>query len=163
MTEEAAAASGAEFRVSFEAREVVTVGWYSPKEIVHVFWQSPASSSELRAAVEAGIVTLAENRGTRWCADCRALGPISVEDQAWLDRDWFPRAFAAGLERMAIVLPYEVLAKTAVEDIVERVPATQMERAYFKTVWEAGRWLAPPPTETGPPALGRERSSASPQ
>jgi hypothetical protein len=147
-----AAASGPEFRVSYEARDIVTVGWYIPKKIVHVFWQSAANSAELRAAAEAGIVTLTENRGSRWCADCRALGPISIEDQAWLDRDWFPRALAAGLERLAVVLPFEAFAKTAVEDIVDRVPETHLERAYFKTVWEAGRWLTPSPAEAEPRA-----------
>jgi hypothetical protein len=155
---EEAPASGAEFRTSFDARGVVTVGWYIPKEIVHILWQSAATSAELRAAAEAGLVTLRENRGSRWCADCRALGPVSVEDQAWLDRDWFPRVLAAGLERLAVVLPYEVFAQTNVKDIVDRVPETQMERAYFKTVWEAGEWLARAPAETGPPALASPAS-----
>jgi hypothetical protein len=150
MTEEVDA-SGPEFRLSFEAPGVVTVGWYGPKETVHVFWQSAATSAELRAAAEAGIVTLTEHRGSNWCADCRAQGPISIEDKAWLDRDWVPRALAAGLERLAVVLPYEGFAKTTVEDIVDRVPETQMKRAYFKTVWEAGQWLTPEPTVSEPP------------
>jgi hypothetical protein len=133
-----------EFRVYFEAPGIVTVGWYSPKEIVHVHWESAPNSTVLRAGAEAGLVTLSENHGSRWCADCRGLGPISIEDQSWIDRDWFPRALAAGLKRMALVLPYEVFVERNVKDIVGRVPATQMERAYFKTVWEAGDWLTPP-------------------
>jgi hypothetical protein len=153
MTEEATV-SPPQFHASFEVPGIVTVGWYSPKEIVHVQWQAAANSADLRAAVDAGLVTLSENRGTRWCADCRDLGPISADDQAWLDGDWFPRALAAGVERMAIVLPHQPLANVTVVDVMDRVPATRMERAYFTTVWQAGEWLTPP--ATGAVATGQE-------
>jgi hypothetical protein len=135
------------FRVYLNDPRLVTVGWSSSAQMVHVEWKSAVNSAELRIAIERGVVALSKNHGSRWLADCQSLGPISAEDQEWLDQDWFPRALAAGLRRMAVVLPWKDVARMNVEDIMGRVPETRMERAYFETVWRAQEWLTRPGTE----------------
>ena len=147
MNEEAAVSVGVRFRVYFNEPGLVTVGWSSTAQMVHVEWKSSVNGSQLRTAIERGVVALSKNHGSRWLADCQSLGPISEEDQEWLDQDWFPRALAAGLRRMAIVLPWQDVARMNVEDIMGRVPETQMERAYFETVWRAQEWLTRSVTE----------------
>jgi hypothetical protein len=149
MNEEATVSTGVGFRVYFNEPRLVTVGWSGTAQMVHVEWKSPVNSAELRIAIERGVVALSKNHGSRWLADCQSLGPISPEDQEWLDHDWFPRALAAGLQRMAIVLPWREVAKMNVEDIVARVPQARMERAYFDTVWRARQWLTRSVTDSG--------------
>jgi hypothetical protein len=46
-------------------------------------------------------------------------GPVSQEDQAWSVQDWAPRAEAAGLEHLALVMPESVVAEMSVDKIVE--------------------------------------------
>ncbi|GAC1505800.1 MAG: hypothetical protein NVS1B3_04590 [Candidatus Dormibacteraceae bacterium] len=67
-------------------------------------WQSWASSAEFVAALDAGLACLTEHRGSRWLADCTGMKAIKQSDQEWLDKNWFPRIFALGLRRMAVVI-----------------------------------------------------------
>jgi hypothetical protein len=60
-----------------------------------------------------------------------------------VNRDWFPRIIAAGLTRMALILPASGLAKMNIDDMVSRV-ADQLDVAYFGTLVQAREWLARP-------------------
>ena len=76
------------------------------------------------------------------------MKPIQQSDQDWATGDWFPRVLAAGLTRMALVVPKSGLAQMNVEAIMSRVPGMKLDMAYFATIEEAGLWLAAPSTTT---------------
>ena len=63
-------------------------------------------------------------------------------DQEWIDRNWFPRAHAVGLRRMALVVPYSGLSRLHVDDILGGVPGSALDIQYFATVESATDWLA---------------------
>ena len=68
---------------------------------------------------------------------------------AWRDRlnqDWFARILAAGLTRLAMVLPESGLAKMNINAVVSRV-ADRLEVAYFATLDDARNWLTRPPVD----------------
>jgi hypothetical protein len=85
---------------------------------------------------------------------------IKQSDQEWVRRDWIPRVLAAGLRRIALVIPKSGLAMMNVQETLSRVPGTKLDVAYFATIEEARAWLSRPITLTpaGVPTLGTSGS-----
>ena len=73
--------------------------------------------------------------------DCRNLRPVLPAEQAWLDREWFPRSLSGALTRMAVVIAKSEIAKQNVEDILGRVSNNRLDVAYFATIEQAAQWL----------------------
>lgn len=132
--------------VYFTRPGVGVVTWNPTCEAVHLEWQGWADSTERKELLEAGLNMLTQHRGTRWLADCRDMKAVKQSDQDWIDRSWFPRILAAGLRRMAIVMPKSGLARMNVEDILSRVPGTKLDTECFAAVESATEWLTRPPT-----------------
>jgi hypothetical protein len=144
--------------VFFDRPGVAVLRWEPTLRAVCVEWQGWADPAEFAAAFEAGLGALIEHRGSRWLADCRDMKTIQQSDQEWLDQSWFPRVIAAGLHRMAVVIPKSGLAMTNLQDIIRKVPANKIDVAFFATVAESERWISVPSTKT-PPALAVQKTS----
>jgi hypothetical protein len=144
--------------VFFDRPGVALMRWDPKSRAVCIEWKGWADPTEFAAALEAGLGALIEHRGSRWLADCRDMKAIQLSDQEWLDRSWFPRMIAAGLRRMAVVIPKSGLVMTNLEDIMRKVPGSKMEVAFVATVAEAEKWLSAPSTNT-PPVLEVQKLS----
>jgi len=134
--------------VYFNRPGVAVVTWDPTSKAVYVEWQGWADSTEFAALNEAGLRVLIEHHGSRWLNDSRNMKVIKQSDQDWIDQRFFPRALAAGLRRVAIVIPKSGLAMMNVEDVAARIPDAQLTVEYFATVEEAREWLTGPPTST---------------
>jgi len=128
--------------VYFHAPGVASVKWDQASAAVLVEWEGWASGVEFTALLEAGLKALDDHRGSRWLADCRRQKVLNPADQDRADREWLPRALAAGLTRFAVVLPDSGLATMNLRERLGKVPSTQMRVGYFGTVIEARAWLA---------------------
>lgn len=104
-------------------------------------WQGRTTSAEFREVLEAGLNALIEQGGSRWLSDCRNTRAVRQADQDWIHRDWFPRALAAGLRRMAVVSPATVAAQMNYSEIMGRVSGSSLDVDFFPTVEEATAWL----------------------
>jgi hypothetical protein len=127
--------------VYFDVQGVATVRWDATLHLVYVEWAGWANSAEFAALLDAEVRALSENGGSHLLADCRLQRVLSPIDQDKADREWLPRALAAGLRRFAIVLPTSALAAKNLEDRLGRVSATALEIAYFETIDEARTWI----------------------
>ena len=143
--------------VYFNHPGVAVVKWDAPTEAAHMEWQGWARTPEFQAANDALIHAITEHRGSRVLGDSRRMGVIQESDQDWVNRDWFPRILAAGLRRMALVLPESDLAKMNIDELVGRVPGSQLDVAYFATLGEARKWLTRP---TATPPRRRENAAS---
>jgi hypothetical protein len=132
----------------FNRPGVAVMRWDPASRAVQIEWQGWADPVEFAAALEAGLGALIEHRGSRWLADCREMKAIQQSDQEWLDRSWFPRMIAAGLRRMAVVIPKSGLALSNLKDIISKVPADKIDVQYFATVEQAQGWISTPSTKT---------------
>jgi hypothetical protein len=130
--------------VYFAAAGVATVRWDPKGELVLVEWEGWSDSAEFSALLDAEIRALAEHRSSRMLADCRRQRVLTIADQE-KDKEWLPRAVAAGLRRLAIVLPTSGLATMNVKDRLSKVPSVTLEIAYFEEIDEARAWLIPAP------------------
>ena len=130
-------------RVYFNLPGVAVVKWDSASQAAHMEWQGWARPAEFQAANDALIQAITDHRGTKVLGDSRQIKVIQKTDQEWVNGDWFPRILAAGLTRMALVLPASGLAKMNIDDLVGRV-ADRLDVAYFATLEDARMWLARP-------------------
>jgi hypothetical protein len=124
----------------FNAPRTASVRWDRSGKLVFVEWEGWANSAEFTALLDAEIRALNEHRGSRILADCRRQRVLRLEDQQ-RDREWLPRALAAGLKRLAIVLPTSGLAATNVRERLEKPDSAILDIAYFEKVDEARAWL----------------------
>ncbi|HEY1419269.1 MAG TPA: STAS/SEC14 domain-containing protein [Candidatus Dormibacteraeota bacterium] len=121
---------------------VVSVSWDPQSSSVHLETQGGwADSAEFQAASEAVIEGLRAHRASRLLGNGRNLRVVKQADQDWMSDDWMPRAIAAGLRRMALVIPKSVLARMNLEQMVGKAPEGKLETAYFETLEEARAWL----------------------
>lgn len=134
--------------IYFNRPGVAIVKWDAECRAAHIEWQGWADPAEFAAANEAIILALRQHAGTRALGDCRDMRVIKQSDQEWVTRDWIPRILAAGLRRMALVIPKSGLTLMNVQEIMGRVPGTKLDVAYFATVDEARAWLSRPHTIT---------------
>jgi hypothetical protein len=133
------------YAVYFSRYGVAVVTWDPTMRAVHTEAQSWADPSEMAAVLEAGLQGLTEQGGSRWLADGRNMKAIKQSDQDWIVEEFFPRAVAAGLRRVALVIPKNDLAITTFDQLMHRLPAGKVEVAYFPTVDEARSWLTESP------------------
>jgi len=127
--------------IYFNEPGVASVSWDADDKLVLVEWTGWADSAEFAALLDAEVRALREHASSRLLADCRRQKVLRPEDQEEADREWIPRALAAGLKRFAIVLPTSGLAATNLQDRLGKVPSAIFDIAYFKEVDEARAWL----------------------
>jgi hypothetical protein len=139
----------ADGRVYFNLPGVAIVKWDAESQAAHMEWQGWASPTEFKAANDALVQAITEHHSTKVLGDSRQIKVIQKTDQEWVNHDWFPRILAAGLTRMALVLPRSGLAKMNIDDMVSRV-ADRLDVAYFASLDDARNWLARPATEEIP-------------
>jgi hypothetical protein len=131
--------------VYFNHPGVAVVTWDATIKAVHIEWQGWADSTEFVALNEAGLRALTEHHGSRFLSDSRNMKVVKQADQDWLSGDLFPRALAAGLRRVALIIPKSALAMMNVDRIADGFLETPLAIEYFATVSEAREWLARPP------------------
>jgi len=116
---------------------VATVRWDPAFDTVLVEWQGLADATEITALLDAEIRALRERQGTRLLADCRLQKVLNADVEDWADREWLPRALAAGLKRFAIVPPQSEVAARNVQAHLGQVPNATLELGYFATMAKA--------------------------
>lgn len=134
------------YAVYFNRYGVAVVTWDPTLRAVYTEAQGWTDPSEMAALLEAGLQALTEHAGSRWLADGRNMKVVKQTDQDWIVQEFFPRALAAGLKRIALVIPKSRLAMTTVDQLVHRLPAANVEVACFPNVAEARSWLTESPT-----------------
>jgi hypothetical protein len=132
--------------IYFNLPGVAVVRWDELSQAAHMEWQGWAAPREFRAANDALIEAIKDHKGSKLLGDSRQIKVIQSSDQDWVNGDWFPRILAAGLTRMALVIPLSGLAKMNIDSVVSRV-ADRLDTAYFATLDEARTWLASPPSD----------------
>jgi hypothetical protein len=75
-------------------------------------------------------------------SDNRRLEGIADQDQLWLRDTWVPMAVAAGVKRIAVVVPHHGLGKIASEEILGRIEMKVFSTRSFTTVSEATEWVS---------------------
>src|SRR5205823_1842781 len=94
-------------------------------------------SAEFGALLDAEIAALNDHKGSRLLADCRRQRVLSPADQLRADKEWTPRALAAGLKQFAIVLTVSALAAMNLRDPLAQGPQRVVDICFLASVEEA--------------------------
>jgi len=104
-----------------------------------VIWKREASSVQLRMVHEKLLELIRRYKINKILGDDTALPHIDPKDQAWIVRDWMPRAVAAGLKLAANKSPDAYFGRLAVETI--KASQSLLAIRSFEHFEEARRWL----------------------
>lgn len=118
---------------------------------LHVTWLGFAPSAAYRRVLNRSLRVWGEEQARR-PADQQLLGALSdtrlftaltSADQEWAVADWNPRALAAGLQRIAFLIPTNVFGRMSVTDTLRKSDAAgqTLETALFDSVEAARAWL----------------------
>jgi hypothetical protein len=119
----------------------LTIHWDPGTKCVHLEWKGFVHGEKGRTGLNMGLDFFKTKATDRWLADTRQLKVVPEEDLKWINEDWFPRAIAAGVRRMALVVPESVLAKMSIRRLMSKVKDEDIETAYFGSVEDAKTWL----------------------
>lgn len=122
----------------------MTVRFDESIQAVVLEWKGYAEGEEYRSGFNLGLQVLREKGACRWLGDCRQLGPITQADQQWMNKDWHPRAAAAGMRWVALVSPKAAVARLSVRYIITRVNNTDLVFNNFDDLEAARAWLRSP-------------------
>lgn len=122
----------------------ITVRFDESIQAVCLEWKGYAEGEEYRSGFDAGIKLLRQKGANRWLGDCRLLGPITQADQLWMNKDWHPRAAAAGMRWVALVSPQAAVARLSIKYIITKVHHTDLVFNYFDDLESARAWLRSP-------------------
>jgi hypothetical protein len=128
--------------VYFDVPGVASVRWDEDGQLVLVEWQGWANTAEFAGLLEAEIAALRKHQCTRILADCRRQKVLNPADQDRANKEWLPRALAAGLKCFAVVVPSSALADVNLKASLDKIPASALRVAYFATPDEARDWLS---------------------
>jgi hypothetical protein len=128
-------------QVYFSTPGVASVRWDEARSAVFVEWEGWANTAEFAALLDAEIQALTEHGCSRMLADCRRQRVLNQADQERAEREWTPRAIAAGLKRFAVVLPVSDVAAANLRSRLDSATSAIRIR-YFASLDEAMEWLA---------------------
>ena len=120
----------------------LSIRWDGQHRCVCAEWKSFANSVEFRASTKAILDAIREQNAAALVSDNRRLEGVTDPDQLWLRDTWMPLAVAAGVKRIAVVLPHHGLGKLASEEIIGRLGKTVFVTRTFSEPSEATEWAA---------------------
>jgi hypothetical protein len=120
----------------------LSIIWDRELQCVYAKFKAFANSAEFRAGVTKILDAIREKHAPLLISDNRKLEGVAVEDQLWLRDSWMPLAVAAGITRIAVVLPRQGLGRIASEDIISQFGDTAFTTRTFEALDEAMRWVA---------------------
>lgn len=120
----------------------LSIEWDPEYRCVYAEFKAFANSAEFRAGVTKLLDAIRDKRSTSLVSDNRRLEGVASEDQLWLRDTWIPLAVAAGLKRVAVVLPHHGLGRIASEQIISQIGPAIFATRTFTTVSEAMEWVS---------------------
>jgi len=118
-----------------------SVYWDQQHRCVHSVWKAFFEGQEFRDAYAKVELAIVQHKATRYLADSRDRGLISVADQDWVDKVWIPRMVALGITHVAVVLPPGAIGRMSIANAMRPMEDTAITSAAMETVEEAILWL----------------------
>ncbi|HUS15033.1 MAG TPA: STAS/SEC14 domain-containing protein [Chloroflexia bacterium] len=119
----------------------VDISWEADPGCVYTAWHGYHTDEQGRHALEKGLELLVQKGAHCWLGDQRHRAVFSLSFQQWSDEQWFPRAIASGLRRLAIVNSDSALTRMAANRLAGDLAARGLAVAFFNDPDAARSWL----------------------
>ena len=86
-------------------------------------------------------------RTMKFLVDARKLGPLLREDMEWAAREADPKLHAAGMRKIAFVIPESAIGRTSIKTYqksAQVITPSPLASRQFSSMEEATRWLKEP-------------------
>jgi hypothetical protein len=106
-------------------------------------WKKPTTSESYRAFYTAVLENIGQYKAACYASDIYQQGLIDSESRHWLQNELFPKAYRAGLRKIATVTPGDVFSKFYIDSIQNGIMfnSLDMECNYFHDLITAQAWL----------------------
>jgi hypothetical protein len=119
----------------------LTIHWEEDGGIVWAESKDSTGGEPLHRVMEAALRLIIEKKAHGWLGDIRRLPSFDTADTKWVNDNWFPRAVAAGIRRIAIVAPKRVVLALAVKSFMARINGQEVANQHFDDIEAARAWL----------------------
>jgi hypothetical protein len=124
----------------------IRITWNEDVQCVEVEWRSFAFGEIYRESMNKALELHQLKGCPRSLSDMRKASVIVEEDAQWINEDWLPRARAAGLSRIAVVLPASVVAQMQLDQLNRKGGQKDAEKLgmaieFFKDYATARSWV----------------------
>lgn len=107
---------------------------------IELVWKKKQDFETYKMMFNKGLEALKANRATGWLSDIRNQGIVGPENATWVQKEIVPKAVAAGLKKIAVVMDKDVFKEYYVNKIKNGSEANGIMQ-YFDTESAANAWL----------------------
>jgi hypothetical protein len=118
----------------------VEISWNETTRIVTATYKSYMTSEQLREVFLKILEFMAQYKSTKYLSDTRKFVTVKPEDQKWINEVFMKKAQLAGVKKVAIILPENMIQKQVVEKSVAQSSST-VEMKLFGSINEGMLWL----------------------
>jgi len=114
---------------------------YDPaSKSIDMIWKKVQDEPTYKLLYTKGVEFLKEYQVANWYSDIRHQGVVGPGASKWLQQEVIPKAMAAGLKKIAVVMEADVFQQFYVQNI-NKQSANQLVRN-FKSTEDAKAWLS---------------------
>ena len=110
-------------------------------------WKGDVLLDEWMEILSRGVEEISARKVTNWIGDTSNLGATGEEHNQWTQEFWLPKVTAAGLKKLAVVLPNDVLGEMAMQELMDSLKNSAsndnaaLQSIYTKEMKEALEWI----------------------
>lgn len=116
------------------------------EQIFEAYWQKreeEMTSEEFKEHLEAFAQLFEKYSVKAFYVDTRAYHiTMSVEIQTWHDENIVPKYIASGVQKIAFVMPDELIQALSIEQAFEEPQAQQLAVRHFENEIDARKWIS---------------------
>ena len=110
-------------------------------------WKGDVLLEEWVEILTRGIEEINTNKVTNWIGDTSYLGATGEEHNQWVQQVWLPKVTEAGLKKLVVVLPNDILGEIAMQELMDDLKNTasntdsSLQSLHTKDIAEALEWI----------------------
>ena len=121
--------------------EIATLYYHPEDKIIHHEFKPSEDGGPLKEVFLAGLELIEREKATKWLSDDRNFPVMDPEYASWARNEWEPKALAAGWAYWAVVMPFHVMVRMNIEDLIVQTAEKGLTVRAFEDLTEAYAWL----------------------
>lgn len=110
-------------------------------------WKGDILIEEWIEILTRGIEEVRSRKVTKWIGDTSGLGATTEEHDRWVQEMWTPKVAEAGLKKLSIVLPNDIVGEMTMQEMIDNIKETatktnvDLQSFYTTSFEEAVEWI----------------------
>lgn len=122
--------------------ERATLALNPATQALELEWKKVHDTETYRLMYTKGVEFLNEYKVSRWISDIRNQGVVGPDNSKWMQTEILPKAKAAGLQKIAVVMDSDVFKKFYMKSIEKALDDSKHELLqYFGDKAAAEKWV----------------------